>query len=218
VIAEVDSDLCKHAAEEINASGGQALAIQTDVGNWASVEHMAQSAHEEFGRIDALINNAALLATLERRPFDEIAEDEWDQVMRVNVKGVWNCCRAVVPIMRRQQYGKIVNLSSDVVLSGVPGLLHYVSSKGAVWALTRSLAREVGSHGICVNAIAPGYTETSAALSHAGDARERSVRGRAIPRVEVPEDLVGTLLYLVSADSDFVTGDLIAVNGGYVMH
>jgi NAD(P)-dependent dehydrogenase (short-subunit alcohol dehydrogenase family) len=218
VIAEIDSDLGQETANEVQASGGEALAIPTDVGDWPSVQSMAATVLDRFGRVDGLVNNAALLATLERRPFDQISEDEWDRVMLVNVKGVWNCCRALVPAMRRQRYGKIVNLSSDVVLSGVPGLLHYVSSKGAVLSMTRSLAREVGSDNVCVNAIAPGFTETRAALAHAGDARERSVRARAIQRAEVPQDLVGSVVFLLSGDSDFVTGVLLPVNGGYIMH
>jgi NAD(P)-dependent dehydrogenase (short-subunit alcohol dehydrogenase family) len=119
--------------------------------------------------------------------------------------------------MRRQGYGKIVNVASDMVLSGAPGLLHYVASKGAIIAMTRALAREVGDANVTVNTIAPGFTLTEGALVHGDEVAEVRIRGRAIQRAELPEDITGTVLYLASADSDFVTGQLIAVNGGYVL-
>src|SRR5207249_3708497 len=138
--------------------------------------------------------------------FEEITEADWDRMMAVNVKGVWNCARAVVPAMRANGGGSIVNIASDVFISGVPGLLHYSSSKGAVIALTRALAREIGGAGIRVNAIAPGFTTTEAALEFGSEAAERSVRGRAIQRAQVAEDLSGPVIFLASDDSAFVTG------------
>jgi 3-oxoacyl-[acyl-carrier protein] reductase len=216
-VADTLGDLSQETAAELNRNG-QAIGVTTDVTDWSSVQAMTQATIERFGRVDVLVNNAAMLSGVARGAFDEISEAEWDRMMAVNVKGSWLCCRSVVPQMRAQGYGKIINISSDTVLSGVPGLLHYVSSKGALVAFTRSLARELGAAGITVNAIAPGFTETPAALEHGSEASERNVRDRALKRPQVPEDLVGTVVYLASGDSDFMTGQLLAVNGGYVLH
>lgn len=215
VVADILGDQAEAAAAEI---GGATVAVRVDVSDAESAREMVAQCREEFGRIDALVNNAALIAGLPRRPFEEIPEKEWDRVMAVNVKGVWQVSRAVAPVMRRQGSGSIVNISSDTVLSGVPGLLHYVASKGALVALTRSLASEMGSYGVRVNAVAPGFTTTEAALEHGGDALARSVERRALKRVQGPEDLVGTISWLVSDDAAFVTGQLVVVNGGYVYH
>ena len=218
VIADTLIEQAVAAATEITKNGGTALAIETDVASAASVAAMTAASREAFGPIDILVNNAGLVADLPRQPFDEIAEDDWDRVMAVNVKGMWQTAKAVVSDMRSAGYGKIINVSSDTVLSGVPGLLHYVSSKGAVWSFTRSLAHELGADGIRVNAVAPGFTETEAALAHGGDASARSIARRALPRAQTAEDLTGTMVYLASSDSDFVTGQLLVVNGGYVLH
>ena len=218
VIADIQGDRAREVAESINSEGGRALAIRTDVADSASVARMAERAHQAIGRIDILVNNAADMAALRRQPIDQITEEEWDRTMAVNVKGMWLMVRAVAGGMREAGYGKIINMSSDLVLSGVPGMAHYVSSKGAVWALTRTLAHELGPDGIRVNAVAPGFTETESALLLGGDASVRSIARRALPRAETPDDLAGTMVYLASADSDFVTGQLIAVNGGSVLH
>ncbi|HUZ51879.1 MAG TPA: SDR family oxidoreductase [Streptosporangiaceae bacterium] len=218
VIADVEEALAAQTAAEIEAAGRQAIAVRTDVSAAASVSSMTAAAFDRYGRIDVLVNNAAMMAQLPRQPFDAIPEEQWDRVMLVNVKGPWLCSRAVVPVMRQQRGGKIVNLSSDMVISGVPGMLHYVASKGALTAMTRSLARELGPDGICVNAIAPGFTTTDAAMAHGPEAAERSIRTRAIPRAQTPEDITGTVVFLSSAASDFMTGQLIVVNGGSVMH
>ena len=218
LIADVDEALATATAAEVEERGGVALALHTDISDAASVEAMAVAAVERFGRIDILVNNAAMMAQLPRQPFHAIPEEQWDRVMAVNVKGPWLCIRAVVPIMRKRRYGRIVNLSSDMILSGVPGMLHYVASKGALTAMTRSLARELGPDGICVNAIAPGFTTTEAAMAHGQEAAERSIRTRAIPRAQTPEDVTGTVVYLASSASDFVTGQLLVVNGGAVLH
>jgi 3-oxoacyl-[acyl-carrier protein] reductase len=178
---------------------------------------MAEAARDRFGRVDVLVNNAGMIAGVPRRAFDEIPESEWDRMLAVNLKGCWLCCKAVVPVMRQQGYGKIVNVTSNTVLWGSPGLLHYVSSKGALVAFTRSLARELGPAGIRVNAVAPGFTATEATRD-APEVTARNVSARALPRVQLPEDLTGTVVYLTSADSDFVTGQMIAVNGGSHMH
>jgi 3-oxoacyl-[acyl-carrier protein] reductase len=217
-IADIEMGPARETAEEVSSRGGAAISIRADVATYSQVTTMTEQVLSEFGRIDVLINNAAVF-DVPRRSFEQIPEDEWDRVMAVNVRGPWNCCRAIVPHMRKLGRGKIINVCSDTVLSGVPGFLHYVSSKGALLAFTRAICREIGSDGICVNALAPGFTETPTALEHGGEAaRRRTVEGRAIPRAEVPADLVGTILYLASDQSDFVTGQLLTVNGGYVLH
>jgi 3-oxoacyl-[acyl-carrier protein] reductase len=217
VIADIEGELAAQTAAQVEALGGQALAVRTDVSAADSVGAMVAAALDRFGRIDVLVNNAAIV-DLARQPSDLISEQEWDRVMLVNVKGPWLCIRAVLPAMREQRGGKIVNLSSDLILSGVPGLLHYVASKGALTAMTRSLARELGPDGICVNAVAPGLTTTDAAMTHGQEAAERSIRTRAIPRAQTPDDITGTVVFLASDASAFMTGQLLVVNGGSVLH
>ena len=173
-------------AEEIARQGGEALALRTDVVNPESVEEMARNAVARFGRIDILVNNAALSGNISRKLFSEIPIDEWDRVMAVNVKGLFLCCRAVVPDMKTLGKGRIINISSGTVLHGTPNFLHYVTSKGAVVAFTRALAREVGQFGITVNSIAPGHTLSEAvksrgAVSPATRAKANSIAVR-IPR------------------------------------
>jgi 3-oxoacyl-[acyl-carrier protein] reductase len=217
VIADIDGERAADVAARIEALGGSALAVRTDVSAADSVAAMAGAALGRFGRIDVLVNNAAIV-DVARQPSDLISEEEWDRVMQVNVKGPWLCVRAVLPAMREQRGGKIINLSSDLILSGVPGLLHYVASKGALTAMTRSLARELGPDGICVNAVAPGLTTTDAAMTHGQEAAERSIRTRAIPRAQTPDDITGTVVFLASDASSFMTGQLLVVNGGSVLH
>ena len=217
VIADIEGGLAAGTAAEIEALGWPVLAVRTDVSAADSVGAMVAAVLDRFGRIDVLVNNAAIV-DLARQPSDLISEQEWDRVMLVNVKGPWLCVRAVLPAMREQRGGKIINLSSDLILSGVPGLLHYVASKGALTAMTRSLARELGPDGICVNAVAPGLTTTDAAMTHGQEAAERSIRTRAIPRAQTPDDITGTVVFLASDASSFMTGQLLVVNGGSVLH
>jgi 3-oxoacyl-[acyl-carrier protein] reductase len=168
-----------------------------------------------------LVNNAAIFATIpiSRVGFQEIDEEEWDRVLDVNVKGVWNCCRAIVPAMQSRQQGSIVNISSGTVLNGSAGRIHYVASKAAVMGFSRVLARELGPDNIRVNTIAPGSTLSEANLTPEVIAlRERNLGDRALKRVERPDDLVGTALYLLSDLSSFVTGQMLVVNGGDVMY
>ena len=204
-------------ALEIAEQGGEALALRNDVADPESAEAMARDTVERFGRIDALVNNAALFAPIPTRPFEEIPLDEWDQVMSVNVKGLFLCSRAVAPYMKAQGSGGIINISSTTTLKGVPGLLHYVSSKGAVTAFTRALARELGDFGIRVNTIAPSYTLSEGVLAK-GQQNLWVAATRAIKRESYPEDMAGTLVFLVSDDSAFVTGQMIVVDGGSFMH
>ena len=205
-------------ADEIAAEGGEALALRTDVADAKSVEEMARSAVARFGRIDILVNNAALFGVLQRRPFEQIPVEEWDRVMAVNVKGLFLCCREVLAQMKRQRKGRIINISSGTVLQGTPQFLHYVTSKGAVVAFSRALAREVGEFGITVNTIAPGHTLSETVRRRGPNADERAVATRAIRRSQTPEDLAGTVVFLASDDSEFITGQMIVVDGGSVLH
>lgn len=199
------------------APGAELMAATCDVSDETSVAGLFDAVVDRFGTVDILVNNAAVFATLDRKPFEEIPVDEWDRVMSVNLRGVFLCCRAATPVMRKQQYGKIINIASDTMMKGTTRFAHYVSSKGGVVAFTRAIAKEVGVDGIRVNSIAPGLTATEVMRSaedfHPGQF-DRAVSARALPRIEEPEDLVGTVIYLASPDSDFVTGQCIVVNGG----
>lgn len=217
-IADVDSGAA--VAAEIEAAGGRALDVQTDVSDEARCMNMVARTVDAFGRLDILVNNAALFTSIARSPFDEISVDVWDKVMAVNIKGVWLGCKAAVPEMRKNKYGKIISICTGRIFKGAPFFLHYDASKGAVLGITRSLAREVGDDNICVNAIAPGSTMSENVVSRVnwmGGGPERTRATRALKRDETPEDLVGACLYLASPDSDFVTGQTIVVDGGSAM-
>jgi NAD(P)-dependent dehydrogenase (short-subunit alcohol dehydrogenase family) len=211
---------CEPVTQRINQTQGKAIGCHTDVADTVSVMAMVARALHEFGRVDILVNNAGLFANLDPKSFLEIDDAEWDRVMAVNMRGPFACARAVAPTMIAQKKGRIINIASGTVFKGMPNLLHYVSSKGAVVAMTRSLARELGPHNICVNAIAPGLTMSEAVVTNPdwnGVANAGTVGTRALKRDQVPADITGTLVYLASEDSDFVTGQTISVDGGSVM-
>jgi 3-oxoacyl-[acyl-carrier protein] reductase len=200
---------------EIEAAGGTAASVRVDVSDEAQTEAMAAATLERFGRIDALVNNAAYFTQIRKKPFDELTVEEWDHAFAVNVRGTWLCCRAVVPPMKRQRAGKIVNTSSMTVPSGVPGFLHYVATKAAIVGLTRALARELGDWNIAVNTISPDYVPHDP--EYTGRQPEMAAliaQQRCFKRDETAADLVGTILYLVGHGSDFVTGQNLYVNGG----
>lgn len=208
-------------AQAITRDNGAAIYVKTDVASAASVQAMVERAVKEFGTVDILVNNAAIFAKLGNKKFEDIPSDEFDAVMAVNVRGPFECARAVSPILRAKGAGKIINISSGTVFKGVPNLLHYVSSKGAVVAMTRCLAREFGGDGVNVNAIAPGLTMSHGVLGQTDwtqDYIEANKNSRAFKRRQVPADLLGTVLFLSSADSDFMTGQTLVVDGGNVMH
>jgi NAD(P)-dependent dehydrogenase (short-subunit alcohol dehydrogenase family) len=195
--------------------------IQADVSSEDDVRRMVSQALERNGRIDVLVNNAGLYASLEIRAFTEIPLEEWNQVMEVNVASMFLTCRAVVPVMREQGGGKIVNISSGTPFRGVPFLLHYVTSKGAIVALTRSLAKEVGADGIHVNCVAPGFTMSDGVKAHPEvieALRDVSVAARTIKRDQVPEDVVGAVVFLCTSAADFVTGQTMVIDGGQYFH
>mgnify|MGYP003641165902 FL=1 len=208
-------------AKELTDAGSDVRFIHADVSDQASVQTMVDAVVEAHGRIDILVSNAAVYASLTIKPFLEIEPDEWDKVMAVNVRGAFLCAKAVVPVMKQNGYGRIINIASGTVFKGTPGLLHYVTSKGAIVAMTRSLAREVGDHGICVNTLAPGLVLSEQVVANT-QLRETLtgpvIASRAIKRDQHTEDLIGPLLFLASDDSAFVTGQAVVVDGGSVTH
>ena len=200
---------------DLNESDAGDLYVRVDVSDPSSTEAMAATVVERFGRIDVLINNAGYFTQIVKKPFEELTVEEWDLAFAVNVRGTWLCCRAVAQTMKAQRSGKIVNTSSMTVPSGIPGFLHYVSSKSAIIGLTRALARELGEWGISVNTITPDYVPHDEEYA----ARQPEMAAvlasqRAFKRDEVPQDLVGTILFLAGHGSDFVTGQDFWVNGG----
>ena len=211
-----------NAADEtvalVESAGGKALALRVDVADDASVRAMADAALRRFGRIDGLINNAAYFREVKLTPFEELDPAQWDRIFAVNVKGVWQCCKAVMPAMRERKSGSIVNIASVVAVAGQPGYLHYVASKGAVLSMTKGLAKECGPHGVRVNVIAPGFVITDATKNRPIEWQQSFLKARAISREQRPEDLVGTALYLLSDLAGFVSGQTIVVDGGHIMY
>jgi NAD(P)-dependent dehydrogenase (short-subunit alcohol dehydrogenase family) len=195
--------------------------VRADVSSEADVEALVSETVERHGGIDVLVNNAGLYASLPMRPFTEIPLDEWRQVMEVNVASMFLTCRAVVPVMRDRGGGKIVNISSGTPFRGVPFLLHYVTSKGAIVAFTRALAKELGKDSIHVNCVAPGFTMTDGVMANpevVEKLRDASVAARTIQRDQVPEDVVGAVVFLCTPAADFVTGQTMVIDGGQYFH
>ena len=215
-VAVTDIEDTTGVVSAIRAQGGEAIGMTTDVTSDDSLEEMVRETESTLGPIEVLVNNAAVFAALAMKPFTQIPNEEWDLVMRVNVRGPFQATRAVVPSMKRNGRGKIINISSGTVLRGAPMLLHYVSSKGAVIAQTRAISRELGADNIHVNTIVVGFTESEGVQQHSqlGAARAPTLAMRAIKRDMLPDDIVGTMLFLASEDSDFITGQSINVDGG----
>ena len=221
VVADLDGAAAEKVAREVQDQGGEALALHLDVASAPSCQETAQATLQRYGQIDGLVNNAAIFLSvpLQRGGAQDISEEEWDRVMAVNVKGVWLASRAVIPAMQARRQGSIVNVASNMAFQGSLGMIHYVTSKAAVVGFSRVLARELGPFNIRVNTLAPGLTlSEEAPTDESLAANERTAAGRVLKRIERPEDLVGTALYLLSDLSAFVTGQAILVNGGAVMH
>lgn len=197
----------------IRDMGGTAITMVCDVTNEQSVKVMVDETAKQFGSVDVLVNNAAYFMNVKKSVFWEMAVDEFEKAMAVNVRGVWLCAKATAPYMIKQGKGKIINVSSSVALSGNPNYIHYVGSKGAVIAMTRAMARELGDYNIAVNTIAPGFTVTEGRQVDPQYERVRN-EARSFKRTEVEGDLVGTVLFLASSESDFMTGQLLLVDGG----
>ncbi|MEI7448439.1 MAG: 3-oxoacyl-ACP reductase family protein [Desulfomonile sp.] len=216
-VTRADTEGLEKTAKEVRSLGREVLAAKVDVSREEDTLSMAAQALERFGRIDVLVNNAAYYYGVARKAFTEISLEEWDRMMAVNVKGPWLCTRAVFPNMKERGKGKIINLASEVFFTGSQGFVHYVSSKGGVIGLTRALAIELGPYGICVNAVAPGYTDTEASRTIA-DVSKYDISRTPLKRLERPEDVVGIVAFLASDESDFITGQTVLVDGGRAMH
>jgi 3-oxoacyl-[acyl-carrier protein] reductase len=219
-VAEVNPNTGASTVESIRRSGGRAVYAALDVADEASCDHMAAEVAREFGRVDILVNNAALSSVLRPKPFWEWSVDEWDRVMNVNARGVWLVTRAVLPAMRERGYGRIINVASGLVFhASQPGYFGYIASKGAVLGMTRAMARSVGEFGITVNTVAPGniLTEAHRQLLDQPDVGEARLAAQSLKRFGEPEDLVGVVAFLASDDARFVTGQTIIVDGGVTL-
>ena len=218
IVAELDEQNGQRVVSEIEEKGGEALAVKTDVTSEEAVRRMVNVTMEKFGRIDILINNAALFAVLPKCNFADIPLDEWNQVLNVNITGSYLCAKIIAPIMRKAGNGRIINVSSGTVPQGAPGFMHYVTSKAAIVGMTRVMARELGDDNINVNAVMPGYTETEVEHASMDDEGRKAIQSmRILKRRGTPDDLIGTVMFLASPASSFITGQSIACCGGEVM-
>ncbi len=220
VVADINFPAAKKLESELTQQGNQALALKTDVSILADTQEMVTRTLQRFGRIDILVNNAAMFqrSPAVRASCWEMDPAEFEKVIKVNVTGVFFCCRAVLPYMIRQKSGKIINIASSLAFQGAANLTHYAASKGAVVTFTRSLAREVGQFNINVNSLCPGFTLSADPETITNERRQYEVSGRILKRPEYPEDLVGTAIFLASVDSDFMTGQAVVVDGGVILH
>ncbi len=215
VIAERNEDTAASVSAEIMQAGGESLAVKTDVADEASIREMIDVVESKYSRVDILINNAGIFSTLEMRPFDQIPVKEWEDVLRVNLTGPFLCARAVLPAMRRAQWGRIINVASGAVRLGRPHYLHYIASKSALMGMSLAMARELGPDNITVNAILPGATFTEIERKTVTpEQKQRIISMQCIPRAETPDDLVGAVLFLASDAAAFVTGQSINLDGG----
>ncbi len=222
IVADIDGDAAEEVARDLGKlSEAGSMSVHVDVSDEASANRMVAKTIERFGRVDVLVNNASIFATvpMSRGRIEEISLEEWDRLMAVNLKGVFLCCRAVLPQMREQKSGKIINVASGTALSGPPGRIHYVASKAGVMGFSRTLAREVGDDNIQVNILCPGSTLSEVnPTEEILKMRQSNIGQRAIKRVQVPQDLVGGVLFMASPLADFMTGQTLVVDGGQNMH
>ena len=217
-IAEIDIAAGITVKDEIVAAGGDALFIETDVSSKEASAHMADAVLEKWGCIDGLVANAGLAHSVGGATYDQITVEQWDRMMQVNVRGTWLTCCAVAPHMQHRKKGSIVTISSDTAMWGSPKLLHYVTSKGAVEAFTRAMARELGPDGVRINCVAPGLLNNEATAGVPKPKREWNIQNRAISREGTVDDIPGLVSFLLSDDASFITGQLIVADGGLVLH
>jgi NAD(P)-dependent dehydrogenase (short-subunit alcohol dehydrogenase family) len=217
-IAEIDAAAGAVTVDDLCAAGGNAVLLETDVASEESTKTMAGRVLEKWGRIDGLVANAGLANSVGGSTYDEISVEQWDRMMRVNVRGTWLTCRAVAPHMQMRKRGSIVTVSSDTAMWGSPKLLHYVTSKGAIEAFTRAMARELGPDGVRINCVAPGLLNNEATAGVPQSKRDWNIQNRAMPREGTPQDIVGLVSFLLSDDACFITGQLIVADGGLVLH
>jgi len=220
LLPDISLERAEGTAKEIRAKGGEAVAMETDISDENATKKMAEKVTQQYGRVDILINNAAIYYEVEVKPWDAWTVEEWDRIFAVNARGTWLCCKAIAPLMIKQSSGKIINIASDVFkVTDSQFFLAYALSKAAVYILTQSLAAALGPSGINVNTIAPGYTATEASLRKADSEKifEGVIAAQCLKRRQEPADVVGTVVFLASKDSDFITGQLIIVDGGHVM-
>ena len=219
VIADINAEKSQALAEEIIAQGFESLPLEIDVSKEADAERLAQKTLDRFGRIDVLVNNAAIFSTIETKPIEEISLDEWERLMSVNLQGMFLCTKAVIPQMKAQKKGKIINISSATVFMGKPYYIHYVTSKAGVIGFTRALAREVGEWNIQVNCLSPGYTETEIPRATTTPEQKKAIVGhQCIKRIGTPDDLLGIMVLLASDESNFMSGQTVNVDGGDNLH
>jgi NAD(P)-dependent dehydrogenase (short-subunit alcohol dehydrogenase family) len=220
VIADISE--ANSAVAEIIALGGKASAHRVDMGDETAVAAFGKQLAATPGKVDILVNNAGLFTTITRGPFDQLDVQEWRRVLDVNVTGPFLITRALLPMLKQSAAGRVINITSATVFSAPPTMLHYVTSKGAMTAMTRSMARELGSFGITVNAIAPGFTMSDGVIANESEKflgqADRARAGRAIARDQMPADIVGAVAFLAADNSGFITGQTIVVDGGTVMH
>jgi NAD(P)-dependent dehydrogenase (short-subunit alcohol dehydrogenase family) len=219
VVADVREDLGEAAVEALAKAGAKAVFLAVDLGDPSSIAVFGEKMAARYGHLDGLVNNGAIATGIGGKTFEEIDTETWDKVMAVNVRGTWLMTKAMAPLLRKSTLGgRIVNVASDTALWGAPRLLHYVASKGAVISMTRSLARELGPDSIAVNAIAPGLVQVEATEYVPQERKDLYVTGRAMQRTQMPEDVTGAVVFLLGPGAGFVTGQLLPVNGGFVLN
>jgi NAD(P)-dependent dehydrogenase (short-subunit alcohol dehydrogenase family) len=217
-VAEIDPVSGATVADELRRRGSEVMFVETDVASEESTKTMASLVLERWGRIDGLVANAGLANSVGGAAYDEIAVEEWDRLMRVNVRGTWLSCRAVAPHMQQRKQGSIVTISSDTTMWGSPKLLHYVTSKGAIEAFTRAMARELGADNVRINCVAPGLLNNEATSGVPQPKRDWNIQNRALKREGAPKDIVGLVSFLLSDDAAFITGQVIVADGGLIFH
>ncbi len=215
-VAEIDAGAGVNVVDELRSRGADAMFIETDIASEESTNVLAVRVLEKWGRVDGLVTNAGLANSVGGAAYHEISVEQWDRMMDVNVRGAWLTCRAIAPHMQKRKQGSIVTISSDTALWGSPKLLHYVTSKGAIEAFTRAMARELGADGVRINCVAPGLLNNEATSGVPQAKREWNIQNRAIRREGTPEDIVGLVSFLLSDDASFITGQVIVANGGLV--